>query len=113
MGCGNPREKIEDELLKAKFERNQIQYERQRQMQLLKELDGTEYKSHVIPNYEESAKTNEDTKNKPPIKSRTLEMEPKRSRSLSFKKSLINRQKTNSKFIKRKKSMKEKTIKEK
>ena len=113
MGCGNPREKIEDELLKAKFERNQIQYERQRQMQLLKELDGTEYKSHVIPNYEESAKTNEDTKNKPPTNSRTLEKGPKRSKSVASKKNLINRQNTNSKNIKRKRSMKEKTIKEK
>ena len=86
MGCGNTKEKIENELLKAKFERNIIQYERQRQMQLLKELYGTEYKPRVIPNYEESTKTNKDTNMKRPIKSKTLKTQLKRTLSLAFQK---------------------------
>ena len=52
MGCGNTKEKIEDELMNAKMERIEIQYERQRQMNILKELGcDSEYKQPIIPDY--------------------------------------------------------------
>ena len=112
MGCGNSKDKIEDELVKAKLERTEIQYERQRQIKLLKELDGTEYKPLVIPDYEIHSIIDKNNKKPPLIKSKTLKIKHKRNQSFAFKKkSLINRQNTNSEFkIKRKKSIKRKII---
>ena len=51
MGCGNTKENIEDEIMKAKLARSEIQFERQKQLQLLKDIDGCEYKAPVIPDY--------------------------------------------------------------
>ena len=109
MGCGNPKEKIEDELLKAKLEKTEIQYLRQQQMKLLKELDGTEYKSKVLPE-EGPISPNEQQNNikKPTTKTKTLKLGTKRSQSLSVKKKThINRENTNDEnLIKKRKSFK-------
>ena len=39
MGCGDSREKIEDEMIKLKFERAQIQMERKKQIQILEGME--------------------------------------------------------------------------
>ena len=39
MGCGDSREKIEDEMIKLKFERAQIQMERKKQIQILEGIE--------------------------------------------------------------------------
>ena len=51
MGCDNTKEKIESELIKMKMARNEVQMERYNQLQLLKEMDGKEFKSSIIPDY--------------------------------------------------------------
>ena len=51
MGCGNPKEKIENEMIKITMIRSEIQMERLKQMELLKEIDGTEIKAPIIPDY--------------------------------------------------------------
>ena len=51
MGCGNPKEKIEDELMKAKLERVQVQMERMNQIKLLEEITGQKIKPSFIPDY--------------------------------------------------------------
>ena len=42
MGCGDAKEKIENEMVKMKMERVEIQMERQKQLKLLKDIDGTD-----------------------------------------------------------------------
>ena len=51
MGCGNSKEKVEDEMLKMKMQRIELQMERYRQLQRLKEIDGCDRKAPVIPDY--------------------------------------------------------------
>ena len=51
MGCENTKEKIESELIKMKMARSEVQMERYNQIQLLKEMDGTEIKPSIIPDY--------------------------------------------------------------
>ena len=90
MGCGNTKEKIEDEIMKAQLERMKIQYERQTQMKLLKDLDGTDYKPMVIQDYTAPIQIK-----KPIIKkarkalkldnSKTIKINPKRNKSFSVK----------------------------
>ena len=82
MGCGSPKEKIEDEIIKAKMERNEIQYEREQQMKLLKEIGCSDYKSPVIPDYILPKMIN--SKN-PTIKKRKMTRSHKSSKSLNSK----------------------------
>ena len=54
MGCGITKEKIENEMMKTKLERDLIKYERKKQLELLKDIDGLEYKAAFIPDYLDS-----------------------------------------------------------
>ena len=51
MGCGVTKEKIEDEIMKAKQERTLVQMERINQMKLLEELGFPTFKKPFIPDY--------------------------------------------------------------
>ena len=51
MGCGNPKEKIEDEIMKVKLERIAIHMERMNQMKLLENIEGHPIKCPIIPDY--------------------------------------------------------------
>ena len=51
MGCGNPKEKVEDEMMKMKMARIELQMERHKQLQLLKKIDGCDMKTPNIPDY--------------------------------------------------------------
>ena len=88
MGCGNAKEKIEDELMKAKLERAKVQFEKQTQIQILKDLDGTEYKSSLIRDntttkFKRSFSKKRKTFNK-------VILRPRRSKSFVHKKDCIN-----------------------
>ena len=90
MGCGNTKEKIEDEIMKAQLERMKIQYERQIQMKLLKDLDGTDYKPMAIPDYTAPIQIKKPTirKSRKTLKldnSKTIKINPKRNKSFSVK----------------------------
>ena len=101
MGCGNIKEKLEDEIMKAKLARIEVQYERQKQMELLKEIDGKDYKPPIIPDY----LTPTSIKKQPTIrkksshsiskfrKSKILKLKPKRNKSTQI---LVDRISTNS-----------------
>ena len=54
MGCGVTKEKLEDEIMKTKLQRAQIQAERIKQMNLLEEIGGPPYKCPIIPDYIDS-----------------------------------------------------------
>ena len=90
MGCGNTKEKLEDEIMKAKLEKMKIQYERQSQMKLLKNLDGTDYKPMVIPDYTAPTKIQKPTimKSRKTLNlsnSKTIRISPKRNKSFAIK----------------------------
>ena len=51
MGCGDSKEKIEDEMIKLKFQRAQIQMERKKQIQLLEEIEKKKITEPIIPDY--------------------------------------------------------------
>ena len=51
MGCGNPKEKLEDEIMKAKMARIELQMERYNQLKLLKNNYGKEMQTPLIPDY--------------------------------------------------------------
>ena len=63
MGCGNPREKVENEMIKMKMQRTVIQMERKTQLKLLRDINGKDLKFQKIPDYiDESMCTNQDVK---------------------------------------------------
>ena len=51
MGCGNSKEKLEDEMIKLKFERAQIQMERKNQIKILEGLEKKKITEPVIPDF--------------------------------------------------------------
>ena len=51
MGCGNAREKLENEMIMMKLQRIGIQMERQNQVKLLEGIDGRKIKVPNIPDY--------------------------------------------------------------
>ena len=51
MGCGNPKEKLEDEMMKIKMSRIEIQMERHNQLKLLKSMNEAQVKTAIIPDY--------------------------------------------------------------
>ena len=92
MGCGNAKEKVEEELMNAKMERIELQFERQKQMNMLKELGyDSEYKQPIIPDYtspqveNEKDRTMKKNKTLQFTKQKTARMRPIRSKSFAFK----------------------------
>ena len=90
MGCHEGKVKLEDEIMKAKLERYQIQMERINQLKLLEELGGKPVKPPTIPDYiEQNAKNKiKDEKGKKSItssltnkKKLPIRVKPKRSKS--------------------------------
>ena len=51
MGCESVKEKVEDEMLKMKLEREEIRTERYKILKILNEFDGGSRKAAVIPDY--------------------------------------------------------------
>ena len=96
MGCGNPKEKLEDEMMKIKMSRIEIQMERYNQLQLLKSMNGGQIKTPTIPDYiDQKFLKNYLDKNKPSSlrntsKEGTINRRPKRSKST---KSFVNKKK--------------------
>ena len=71
MGCGNSKEKIEDEMIKLKFQRAQIQMEKKNQIKILEDLEKKKIIEPVIPDFislkpeRQDKKLLTETKNKP------------------------------------------------
>ena len=51
MGCGNAKEKIENEIIAMKLERVEVQMERRNQIKLLEDIDGRKIEEPNIPDY--------------------------------------------------------------
>ena len=97
MGCGNLKEKIEDELMRAKFERIQVQMERINQLKLLEELTGQKIKISKIPDYLSPINNNNKIENEKDNTSITNRKSLKKSKSqiLRIKKNEENIAKSN------------------
>ena len=118
MGCGNTKEKVENELMEAKMKKIEIEFERQQQMKLLNELGGgNEYKGHIIPDNSNSQLEND---NKPFVRKRktinftkqkTGRLNPKKSSRSALKKSMDGEDTNSESRIKQRKSLKKKTFK--
>ena len=88
MGCHEAKVKLEDEIMKAKLERYQIQMERINQLKLLEELGGKPVKPPTIPDYIAPNIKNKIKNNKKNItssltskKKLPIRVKPKRSKS--------------------------------
>ena len=105
MGCGNSREKIEDQMMKLKMARIEVQMERYNHLEKLKSMDGRQRKAPLIPDYIDrtfinnyflkklNSTSNEDT----------LRRRPGRSKSFAIKrKSKIFEKKTQTRRFSRK-----------
>ena len=122
MGCGNVKEKLENEILKVKMDRNVVQYERKKQFQLLKEIYGCEHEIPNIPDYIDTTPIGNHIKNKknsiplPSSRSKKKKLRTKRSSSFKIKKnSLISKadtiDETKQRNSKKRNSKKKRTIK--
>ena len=51
MGCGDSKEKLEDEMIKLKFQRAQIQMERKNQIKILEGIERKKITEPIIPDF--------------------------------------------------------------
>ena len=51
MGCGNSKEKLENEMIKLKFQRVQIQMERKNQIKILEGIERKKITEPIIPDF--------------------------------------------------------------
>ena len=109
MGCGTSKEKIENEMIQMKMARSEVQMERFNQMKLLKEIDGTEVKAPIIPDYIDQdflknkiSKLNSSTKLQD-INSKNI-LRPRRNKSFAIKRKNLSVEEEPSTTKKRRKS---------
>ena len=86
MGCGDSREKIEDEMIKLKFQRAQIQMERKKQIKILEGIEKKKIAEPIIPDYI-SVQADIVPKTKQPEKKKKSASEKKKSKDKNKKKS--------------------------
>ena len=89
MGCGNSREKIEDQMMKLKMARIEVQMERYNHLEKLKSMDGRQRKAPLIPDYIDqtfinnyflkklNSTSNEDTRRRRPGRSKSFAVKRK------------------------------------
>ena len=115
MGCGNSREKIEDQMMKLKIARIEVQMERYNNLERLKGMDGRKRKAPLIPDYIDPNFINNyfSKKMKSTSNEETLRKKPGRSKSFALKrKTIINEKKTPTRKMSRKGiTIKRKTLK--
>ena len=116
MGCENTKEKLEDQMMKMKMARIEVQMERFKSLQLLKDMDGTELKTPIIPDYidkdfllqnEKNSSTTLNQDNSPTNRNKT-----RRSKSFALKRKTVKLQNENEGMKKRRRTVyKKKTVK--
>ena len=120
MGCDNTKEKIEDQMMKIKMARIELQMERMNQLELLKKIDGHQFKAPSIPDYIDKkflenyfSKMANSTINNNEETLRKKSSQQIRSKSILLKRNskLFNIEEKEKRQIKRKKSFKRKTLK--
>ena len=51
MGCGSPREKLENLMMVYKLERMEVQMEKEKELKKLAEIEGHEIERYLVPDY--------------------------------------------------------------
>ena len=51
MGCGSPREKLEDLMMVYKLERMEVQMEKEKELRKLAEIEGHDIERYLVPDY--------------------------------------------------------------
>ena len=51
MGCGSPREKLEDLMMVYKLERMEVQMEKEKELRKLAEIEGHDIERCLVPDY--------------------------------------------------------------
>ena len=109
MGCENTKEKLEDQMMKMKMARIEVQMERFKSLQLLKDMDGTELKTPIIPDYidkdfllqnEKNSSTTLNQDNSPTNRNKT-----RRSKSFALKRKTVKLQNENEGMKKRRRTV--------
>ncbi len=97
MGCGNSREKIENEIIAMKLERFGVQMERRNQIKLLEDIEGRKIEEPNIPDYLAMKSKGINIRKKGKlltkkrnISSKLINKRGKRSKSLELKKTIKN-----------------------
>ena len=91
MGCETTKEKVEDEMVKMKLEREGIRSERYKLLKILNEIDGYHRKASLIPNYIDSKFENSENNNK----NNNIKVKRRQSRSKSTKLFDLNKNRNN------------------
>ena len=94
MGCGTPKEKVEDEMMVYKLERTEIQMEKEKELKKLAEIEGHTIERYRVPDYIDPkfAKENrlyeveKEDKDKDNDKSESIDKSSKRSKRSNKKK---------------------------
>ena len=116
MGCGNAQEKLEDEMLNLKISRIELQMERYKQVQLLKETQGKDISISKIPDYIDPKFINAQFRrnsNATSLKDVRNSQIRRRSKSFKSSRSVISSNSKNSKNVKNGELDKEKRRKSK
>ena len=103
MGCGNPKEKVEDKMMKMKMALIEVQMEKYKQLELLKKMDGKEIETPNIPNYIDKEFLNKyfsTKRNSSSTKDDFLVQRPGRSKSVRIKRRILNKENENKEDIK-------------
>ena len=115
MGCEYTNEKLEDQMMKMKMARIEVQKERFKSLQLLKDMDGTELKTPIIPDYIDKDFLHQNEKNSSATlnqeNSPTNRKKPRRSKSFALKRKTVKLQNENEGMKKRRTVFKKKTVK--
>ena len=118
MGCGNPKEKLEDEIMKAKMARIELQMERYNQLKLLKNNYGKDIKTAIIPDYIDQNFLKDFFLNRQNSNSTTHKINScltgrikNRSKTCKIKKKIIEEDKTDLIKIKKRRASCKKTLK--
>ena len=121
MGCGNPKEKIEDEMMKLKISRIEVQMERYNQLQLLKGINGGNFKTQKIPDYIDQKFLNNyfirrnHLSSKDISKEPTMRRRPRKSKSFAIKRKTklfdFNESEQNTRAVKKRNTTKRRTFK--
>ena len=86
MGCGDTKEKIEDEMIKLKFQRAQIQMERKKQIKILEEIEKKKITEPIIPDYISLQSAKASPLNKTEIKTKKRSNSDKKTKGKNSKK---------------------------
>ena len=91
MGCETTKEKVEDEMVKMKLEREEIRSERYKLLKILNEMDGYHRKASLIPNYIDPKFENSENNNQ----NNNIKVKRRQSRSKSTKLFDLNKNRNN------------------